>query len=342
MWSLTLLLLCLLTFRSYPPYVSDLLAAVSFEARGGGFDINSDTDSYNLAGAAAQAAKSEVALVSVNAYAREGSDRQNLTLFGGGDALIEAVAAVNNNTIVVIHAPGPVLLEEWVDHPNITSVLFAYYPGQEAGNSLIPVLWGHIAPSGRLPFTIAKSADDYPDIQRNYSLDPSVYFEESTDVDYKLFERRGVTPRYHFGHGLSYTSFSFDSLSVQYNYSADSTSLQKTNERFDATYGQGDSLYDQLLTASVSVTNEGSVAAKAVPQLYVTLDGVRNLRGFEKVLIQPGETVKVHFSLRRKDVSRWSVKRQKWYIPDGDLLFEVGKSVGHLSTKATFAFTANQ
>lgn len=329
---------------AYPPYVSDLLAALTYEARDAGYDINANQDNYNITAAAGQAAVSEVALVSVAAYATEGSDRQNLTAFAQGDKLVKAVAEVNNNTIVIVHGPGPILVEEWIENPNVTAVLFAYYPGQEAGNSLVPILFGDKSPSGRLPFTIGKKESDYPDVYRKFSLEPELEMTEGNNIDYKYFEANDITPRYHFGHGLTYSSFDYGNLSLAYNYTADTSSIQTTNETFSSKYGEGDSVYDQLLSLSVDVTNTGDVEAAEVAQLYLTFPGakkVHHLRGFEKLWLAAGETGTATFSIRRKDVSLWSTVNQEWYIPEGEFVFEAGKSVGHLSTKATYEFVAN-
>ena len=90
------------------------------------------------------------------------SHRKNLTAWNNGDALVEAVAAMNNNTVVVVHSVGPLIVEPWVDHPNVTAVVWAGLGGSETGNALVDVLYGDVNPSGRLPYTIAKSPSDYP------------------------------------------------------------------------------------------------------------------------------------------------------------------------------------
>ena len=135
---------------AFPPYTISPLGAIQHYVRSAGPDININLENFNTTGAIAQAAASEVAIVFANAYATENQDRQNLTLWANGDNLIKDVAAVNNNTIVIIHAPGPVLVEEWIEHENITAVLFAYLPGQEGGNSLPGVLFGEKSPSGKV------------------------------------------------------------------------------------------------------------------------------------------------------------------------------------------------
>lgn len=90
------------------------------------------------------------------------SCRKNLTAWHGGDDLVLAVAAQNNNTVVVVHSVGPLILEPWIEHPNVTAVLWAGLPGNEAGNAIVDVLYGEWNPSGRLPYTIAKDVSDYP------------------------------------------------------------------------------------------------------------------------------------------------------------------------------------
>ncbi|KAG1315549.1 hypothetical protein G6F60_008026 [Rhizopus arrhizus] len=135
-------------------------------------------------------------------------DRNNLSLWHNGDNLINAVADANKNTVVVIHSVGPVLMP-WIDHPNIKAVVWPGLPGQESGNSLADVLTGKVNPSGRLPYTIAKKASDY-----NVKIDPSaeVVYKEKLLMGYKWFDAQNITPQFPFGHGLSYTNFTYSDL----------------------------------------------------------------------------------------------------------------------------------
>lgn len=163
--------------QAFPPYTISPLAAIQRYVRDGGPDINIHLDNWNTTNAITQARASEVAIVFVNAYATEGRDRQNLTLWANGDQLIKDVASYNNNTIVVIHAPGPVLVEEWVKHENVTAVLHAYLPGQEGGNSLAPVLFGEVSPSGKVSIQSLNSSlsvsASRPNLDFIFSLSPS-------------------------------------------------------------------------------------------------------------------------------------------------------------------------
>jgi beta-glucosidase len=141
----------------------------------------------------------------------------NLNLWHNGDKLIQDVAAKYPNVIVVVHTVGPILMEGWHDLPSVKAVVFAHLPGQEAGKSLIDVLLGDVSPSGHLPYTLPKSEDDYPDSLSliGYQLgQPQDSFTEGLYIDYRHFHKANITPRYTFGHGLSYTSFSFSEASI--------------------------------------------------------------------------------------------------------------------------------
>ncbi|PGH17361.1 hypothetical protein AJ79_01245 [Helicocarpus griseus UAMH5409] len=173
------------------------------------------------------ASQSTVSLVFVNAGSGEGyisvdgneGDRKNLTLWKNGDELIETVAANCNNTVVVIHSSGPVLVNEWNEHPNITAILWAGLPGQESGNSIADVLYGRVNPGGKSPFTWGKSAGDYgaPILREpnNGNGAPQVDFTEGIFIDYRGFDKANKTPIYEFGFGLSYTSFEYSDLEVE-------------------------------------------------------------------------------------------------------------------------------
>ncbi|KAK3952685.1 glycosyl hydrolase family 3 N terminal domain-containing protein [Pseudoneurospora amorphoporcata] len=173
----------------------------------------------------------DLCLVFVNADAGEGftawenvrGDRPDLFLQKKGDALIQSVAAKCgggfSDVVVIIHAVGPVILEHWIDTPQIKAVLFANLPGEESGNALADVLFGHVNPSGHLPFTIGKSLQDYgPGGQVLYlpnGVVPQQDFSEGLYIDYRWFDKHDISPRYEFGYGLSYTSFEMGNATVK-------------------------------------------------------------------------------------------------------------------------------
>lgn len=145
-------------------------------------------------------------------------DRNNLTLWQNADQVIRNVSSACSNTIVVLHTVGPVLVDEWYDHPNITAIVWAGLPGQESGNSLVDILWGKENPAGRSPFTWARQREDYgTDIlyePNNGNGPPQQPFSEGVYIDYRHFDKAGIKPIFEFGYGLSYTTFNYSDLKV--------------------------------------------------------------------------------------------------------------------------------
>lgn len=168
-----------------------------------------------------------VSLVFVNADSGEGyisvdgneGDRKNLTLWHNGDELIKTVAQNCNNTIVVMHTVGPVLIDHWYDNPNITGIIWAGLPSQESGNAITEVLYGRSNAGGKSPFTWGKTREDYgPALltkPNNGHGAPQDNFDEGVFIDYRRFDKYNEKPIYEFGHGLSYTTFSFSNLQVE-------------------------------------------------------------------------------------------------------------------------------
>lgn len=168
-----------------------------------------------------------VAIVFVNADSGEGyinvdgneGDRNNLTLWQNGDTLITNVSATHNNTILVIHSTGPVLLGNYSDNHNITAILWAGIPGEQSGNSIADVLYGRVNPGAKLPFTLARAREDYGTdllyMPNNGDGAPQTAFTEGVFIDYRSLDRADITPIYEFGYGLSYTNFSYSNLQVK-------------------------------------------------------------------------------------------------------------------------------
>ncbi|KAH8916735.1 glycoside hydrolase family 3 protein [Atractiella rhizophila] len=285
------------------------------------------------------AATSEVAIVFLSAWAQEFQDRTDLDV---RNAIVNATASVNNNTIVVLHIPGPVLIEEWVEHPNVTAIIAAYYPGEQAGPSLTSVLYGDISPSGKLPFTLGKRSQDWPpnNLVTEESDTPQANFTEGLNFDYKWFDSQNIEPRYEFGFGLSYTSFKYSNIQIYKTFKRDTTTIARTAEPFDGT----SSLYDIIAVVQASVKNTGNIVASEVAFLFLEFapeeeEPPRNLRGFTKLSnISPGASKTAIFDLRRKDVSVWDVVLQRWRLPKGKVTMHVGQSsrILPLNTQTTF------
>lgn len=176
----------------------------------------------------ANATDNEIALVFINSDSGEGSftvegnpgDRttSGLHAWHSGDALVSAAASYST-VIVIVHTVGPILLESWIDLPSVKAVIFAHLPGQEAGDSLTSILFGDVSPSGHLPYSLPKSESDYPPSVSLVGPAPDLgqvqdTYSEGLYIDYRHLQAHNITPRYPFGHGLSYTKFSFTNATL--------------------------------------------------------------------------------------------------------------------------------
>lgn len=208
------------------PYLITPLEAIKSEIAGNGGVVQSVTDNWAYGQIRTLAKQASVALVFVNADSGEGyitvdgnfGDRNNLTLWQDGETLIRNVSAWCNNTIVVIHSVGPVLVNSFYENENITAILWAGLPGQESGNAIADILYGRVNPGGKLPFTIGSDAAEYgPDLIYEPTAgndSPQDNFEEGVFIDYRAFDKQNITPIYEFGFGLSYTTFEYSNIKV--------------------------------------------------------------------------------------------------------------------------------
>ncbi|KAJ5054593.1 uncharacterized protein L3040_000863 [Drepanopeziza brunnea f. sp. 'multigermtubi'] len=282
-------------------------------------------------------ANTEVVLVFINAYASEQFDRLSLS-DEFSDNLVLNVAAKHPNTIVVLHSAGPRVVDAWIEHENITAVIFAGLPGQESGNGLVDVLYGDVNPSGRLIHTIAKKDEDYGSVLNStvdgFSAFPQSNFTEGVYIDYRAFDRDGVEPRFEFGYGLSYTSFFYSALSSS---QTDAHTREYPSSNVSIVQGGHPELWDVLFNVTASITNTGKVAGAEVAQLYLGIPTapVRQLRSFEKVFLEPNATKEVVFGLTRRDLSVWDVVAQRWKLQSAAYNVSVGASSRDLRLNAT-------
>lgn len=343
-----------------PAYISTPYDAIAQRAYDDGTEIWSDFASADPS----VVSSSDVCLIFLNAFASEIFDRPNLA-DEPSDELVKNVASQCNNTMVIIHNAGIRLVDAWVDHPNVTAVMFAHLPGQDAGRAVAQILYGDVSPSGRLPYTVAGKASDYGDLlgpcQGDDSSSPRCDFNEGVNIDYRHFLAKNITPQYEFGFGLTYTTFDYSELQVNVNATASDndpvgnapvyTNGTTQNKEGDAVIISGlASLFESVGSISATVTNTGSVAAAEVVQLYLLIpnDNVtasdanivntRTLRGFQKTSLAPNDSAKVTFELRRKDVSRWDTFKQAWVVPSGEFGIYVGKNVLDTPLQSTFVF----
>lgn len=279
----------------------------------------------------------EVCLAFINAMSGEGADRTELRNTEQ-DEMVVTIAENCANTIVVVNTVGPRILDTWAENENVTAIIYGGLLGQESGNSLVDVLYGAVNPSARLPYTIAKNESDY-NVQICETA--TCNFTEGNYIDYKYFDAYNVTPRYEFGYGLSYTTFEYSDLAVSITNQTALASAYPTGQLSVGGYAD---LWDEVMSVTVAVANNGTVDGSEVSQLYIQFpdaadEPLRMLRGFEKTLITSGSSETVTFSLRRRDLSVWDVAAQQWQIVDGDYIFNVGASSRDLRVSQTTTIT---
>ncbi|GAW24709.1 hypothetical protein ANO14919_143000 [Xylariales sp. No.14919] len=308
-------------------YFSAPADAIKERAQKDGTQVTvSSTDSTSGVSGAVNGA--DAAIVFITSDAGEGyitvegnaGDRNNLDPWHGGNDLVKAVAAINKNVVVVVHSVGPVILETILAQPNVKAIVWAGLPSQENGNALVDVLYGDTAPSGKLPYTIAKSANDYG---TTISGD-SDNFREGLFIDYRHFDKADIAPRYEFGFGLSYTNFTYSDIAVE-------GAAKSGAATGDVIPGGRADLWDTVATVSVTIANSGTVKGAEVAQLYVGYPASANappkqLRGFEKAVLDAGASDTVSFKLLRRDISVWDSTKQNWVVPAGEFTLYVGSS----------------
>ena len=263
----------------------------------------------NAAAAAAKSASTAVVVVSDDTQT-EAADRPDLSLPSAQNELISAVAAANPRTVVVIDAGAPVTMP-WLGQ--VAAVVDAWYPGESNGTALASVLYGRTNPSGHLPVTFPQDLSQVPAATPAQfpGVNGTVEYSEGLDVGYRWSDARAITALFPFGYGLSYTTFRFSGLHV--------TGARVRN---DGTARVG---------VSARVTNTGRVSGTDVVQLYLSDPAAageppRQLKGFTKVALRPGQSARVRFTLDAHDLSYWSDAANGWVIPDGGFGVYVGDS----------------
>jgi beta-glucosidase len=268
------------------------------------------------ANAANTAKNADIAIVFVSTGSSEGGDRGNLQLNPASqDALINTIAGVQPNTVVVLLTAGAVLMP-W--ESKVAGIVFSGFSGQEFGNAISDILFGDYNPSGKLSLTFPVSQNDW--YSGNATQFPGVALqEEYTEkllVGYRWYEAKNIKPLFPFGHGLSYTTFDYSNLQISGS----------------ATAG---------IKVSLSVKNSGTVAGSEVSQLYLSYpasagEPPKILRGFSKNTIAAGQTATVTFTLGQRDVSIWDITTSNWKSVSGVFTVSVGSSSADIRVKGTF------
>ena len=276
-----------------------------------GYSIErNDPEEALIAEAEAAARQAEVAVVFAglpDQFESEGYDRAHLRMPASQEALIERVSKVNPNTVVVLYNGSPIEMP-WLG--NVKAVLEAYLGGQNVGGATVDVLFGDVNPSGRLPESFPLRLADNPSYPWYGGEKDTVEYREGVFVGYRWYDKKGLPVLFPFGYGMSYTNFTYQNLRLS------STDITDTD----------------TLTVKVDVTNTGKVAGKEVVQLYVAdrestvIRPVRELKGFEKVALAPGETKTVAFTLDKRAFAYWNAKLHDWHVETGAFGIQIGKS----------------
>ena len=252
-------------------------------------------------------------------FETEASDRADLELPFGQEKLIEEVLKVNPNTIVVMIAGAPFDINSITEKSS--ALVWSWFNGSEGGNALADILLGNVNPSGKLPWTMPKSLNDSPAHATNsFPGDKTVSYDEGLLVGYRWFDTKNVEPLYPFGYGLSYTNFDIKNARTDKN---------------DAY------LIDESIYITVDVENTGNMDGKEVLQLYTTKKeskvkrAAQELKGFEKVLVNKGETTKVTFELPVNELAYYNVEKKQWIVESGSYSIKIGNSSRELKAEVT-------
>ena len=275
-----------------------------------GFSSSKDIYDEKLAAEAVEAAKkADKAVIFAglpDSFESEGYDRSHMRLPECQDRLIREIAEVQPNTIVVLHNGSPVEMP-WKD--DVKGLLEAYLGGQAGGSAVVNILYGKVNPSGKLAETLPLKLSDNPSYL-NFAEREKVNYSEGVFVGYRYYDAKEMEVAFPFGHGLSYTTFKYSNLKLDRTEMTD----------------------QDTLTVSVDVTNTGSRAGKEVVQLYVSdrtgsvRRPLKELKGYEKVSLDPGETKTVTMTLDKRSFAWYSTELHDWYAASGEYEILIGAS----------------
>lgn len=276
-----------------------------------GYNVDKDEVDESLLEEAKRVAKeADVAVIFAGLperYESEGYDRQHMRMPENHCALIEGVAEVQPNVVVVLSNGSPVEMP-WLD--KVKGLLEAYLGGQALGGAIADLLFGDANPSGKLAETFPKKLSDNPSYLNFPGEGDRVEYREGVFVGYRYYDKKGIEPLFPFGYGLSYTTFEYSDLTIS------------KKEMLDT----------ETVTVSVKVKNTGEMAGKEIVQLYVrnvestVIRPEKELKGFEKVELKPGEEKTVTFELDKRAFAYYNVDIRDWHVETGEFEILIGKS----------------
>lgn len=250
-----------------------------------------------------------------DAFESEGYDREHMRMPNCQNHLIDAICEVQDNVVVVLHNGSPVEMP-WIS--KVKGLLEAYLGGEAVGEAEYDILFGNVNPSGKLAETFPIQLEDNPSYLYYIGEGDEVEYREGIFVGYRYYDTKKMNVLFPFGYGLSYTDFAYDNIKL------DKTSMKDTD----------------TLTVSVDVTNIGKVAGKEVVELYVkdvestVIRPEKELKGFEKVSLEPGETKTVSFTLDKRAFAYYSTKISDFHVESGEFEILIGSSVCDIKQKA--------
>jgi beta-glucosidase len=255
---------------------------------------------------------------------REGEDKSSFFLPEDQISLITKTVKENPNTIVVLTGGSPVSMINWID--KVPAVIQAWYGGMEAGNAIANILFGDVNPSGKLPITFPKALSDSPAhvSEGTYPGDENlnVFYEEGIFVGYRHFDTKEIKPLFPFGHGLSYTKFTYENLKL---------SKEKLTE-------------DEKLIITLEITNSGDVFGAEIIQLYIrdlqssVERPLKELKGFRKIGLQSGEKSTVSFEIIKEDLSFFDETIGNWVAEMGEFEVLIGSSSKDIKLRSNFEY----
>lgn len=273
-----------------------------------GYRDEDQTSATLISEAVKTAAAADVAVIFAglpDSYESEGFDRSSLAMPVAHNQLIEAIAAVQKNTVVVL-MNGSAITMPWLG--KVKGVLEGWLGGQAGGGAIADVLSGKVNPSGKLAETFAKSVDDTPTALEFPGLNQQANYGEGIFIGYRYYDKRKITPQFAFGYGLSYTSFAYSGLELGAESIKDADSLQ----------------------VQFRVKNTGNVSGKEIVQLYISgsdstiVHPVKELKAFAKLNLKPGEEKTIGFKLGKRDFAYYDVQQHDWAVKPGVFLIRVG------------------
>nr|WP_258958415.1 glycoside hydrolase family 3 C-terminal domain-containing protein [Bacillus mobilis] len=276
-----------------------------------GYDLASDDVDENMINEAkivAGSADTAVLFVGLpDRYESEGFDRKHLQMPKNHVQLIEAIAEVQNNIVIVLSNGAPIEMP-WIG--KVKGILEGYLGGQALGGAIADILFGDANPSGKLAETFPKVLSDNPSYLNFPGEGDIVEYKEGVFVGYRYYDKKKIEPLFPFGFGLSYTNFEYSNISI------DKKEIKDTD----------------TVSVRVNVKNTGSIAGKEIVQLYIKdvessmIRPEKELKGFEKVELQPGEEKTVSFTLNKRSFAYYNVEWKEWHVETGEFEILVGKS----------------